>query len=112
VSDRVAFGRRPAKNEKWGRDLSRLEFAAILVESNVIVLRLTVLSRGSRLLTEHQIARSWRKLFTGGQVVDDTFEKAEALLTELRPESPLRHRLAAELREIRKRGLQKQKATG
>lgn len=30
-------------------------------------------------------------------------EKAEALLDELRPESPLRHRLGEELEELRKR---------
>ena len=60
------------------------------------------------MLTEQQIARSWRKLFTTGQVDDETFVKAEALLDELRPESPLRHRLSAELKEIRQRKLQKQ----
>ena len=31
-----------------------------------------------------------------------SFEKAEALLDELRAESPLRHRLSIELEEIRK----------
>jgi hypothetical protein len=53
------------------------------------------------LLTEQQISRSWRKLFAKGENADDVFEKAEALLDELRPESPLRHRLQTELDELR-----------
>ena len=36
------------------------------------------------------------------QLETDSFDKAEALLDELRPESPLRHRLSVELEEIRK----------
>jgi hypothetical protein len=32
----------------------------------------------------------------------ENFDKAEALLEELRPESPLRHRLSNELEELRK----------
>ena len=60
------------------------------------------------MLTEQQIARSWRKLFAGGEVDDETFAKAEALLEELRAESPLRHRLGSELEEIRRLGLQHQ----
>jgi hypothetical protein len=54
------------------------------------------------LLTEQEVARSWQRLFVGGTVTPDTFDKAEALLEELRPESPLFHRLHAELEEIRK----------
>ena len=54
------------------------------------------------MLTEQEVARSWQRLFVGGTVTPDTFEKAESLLEELRPESPLYHRLAAELEEIRK----------
>ena len=34
---------------------------------------------------------------------DETFAKAEELLDELRPESPLRHRLSVELEELRQR---------
>jgi hypothetical protein len=60
------------------------------------------------LLTEQQISRSWRKLFTKGEISDDMIEKAEALLDELRPESPLRHRLRTELDELRQRKFQKQ----
>jgi hypothetical protein len=59
-------------------------------------------------LTEQQIARSWRKLFSMNGVTDEAVSKAEALLAELRPESPLRHRLGEELQEIRKRKLPQQ----
>ena len=41
-------------------------------------------------------------MFKGKDVPPDTFDKAEALLEELRAESPLRHRLSVELEEIRK----------
>lgn len=54
------------------------------------------------LLTEQEVARSWRKLFTGGEVRAEAFEKAERLLDELRYESPLRHRLGEELDELRR----------
>lgn len=54
------------------------------------------------MLTEQEVSRSWQKLFTGGEVTKETFTKAETLLDELRPESPLYHRLTAELAEIRK----------
>jgi hypothetical protein len=54
------------------------------------------------LLTEQEVARSWRNLFNSPDVGEDAFRKAEKLLDELRPESPLRHRLAQELAELRK----------
>ena len=54
------------------------------------------------MLTENQVARSWRDLFSGSAFAEDAFEKAEVLLDELRPESPLRHRLGSELEEIRR----------
>jgi hypothetical protein len=54
------------------------------------------------LLTEHEVARSWQKLFRGGSVNADALVKAEALLEELRAESPLRHRLQTELDQLRK----------
>jgi hypothetical protein len=41
-------------------------------------------------------------LFHDSPLGDETFARAEALLDELRPESPLRHRLETELTEIRK----------
>lgn len=42
----------------------------------------------------------WRALFAQ-PVGDETFTRAEGLLDELRPESPLRHRLYTELEELR-----------
>lgn len=53
-------------------------------------------------MTEREVSRSWQKLFRGGQFADDAFTRAEALLDELRPESPLRHRLETELEELKK----------
>jgi hypothetical protein len=55
------------------------------------------------LLTEQEISRAWRALFRSTSCTDDTFAKAEQLLDELRPESPLRHRLGTELDELRER---------
>jgi hypothetical protein len=52
------------------------------------------------LLTEQEVSRSWRKLFTEAEFTSETAQRAEALLEELRPESPLRHRLSSELAEI------------
>ena len=54
------------------------------------------------MLTEKEVSASWRSLFKGRELSDDVFDKAEALLEELRPESPLRHRLAGELKELRR----------
>jgi len=56
-----------------------------------------------RLLTEQEVSRSWSNLFRGSELSDDLVVRAEQLLDELRPESPLRHRLDVELDEIRKR---------
>lgn len=54
------------------------------------------------LLTEATVEEMFRKLFTGPDRGDDVFEQAEDLLDqELRPESPLRHRLGQELEEMR-----------
>ena len=55
------------------------------------------------MLTEQEITKSWGKLFAGASVTGETFDKAEGLLDELRPESPLRHRLDRELTELRKK---------
>mgnify|MGYP006951212966 CR=1 FL=1 len=49
------------------------------------------------MLTESEVQRSFRNLFKTKDVSPDMFEKAEALLDELRAESPLRHRLSIEL---------------
>lgn len=59
------------------------------------------------MLTEHEIARTWRVIFRDTAIDENTFTRAEALLEELRPESPLRHRLAGELGELRKMRKQK-----
>jgi hypothetical protein len=60
------------------------------------------------LLTEQQIARSWQKLFSRREFTEELAGKAEGLLDQLRPESPLRLRLNAELDELRRRRLQEQ----
>lgn len=55
------------------------------------------------MLTEQEVSRSWgRLLHHQGDKTEETFGKAEALLDELRPESPLRHRLSMELEELRR----------
>ena len=54
------------------------------------------------LLTESTVESMFRKLMNDPQRDEDTFDKAEELLEEeLRPESPLRHRLSVELEELR-----------
>jgi len=54
------------------------------------------------LLTESEVSRSWTRLFKSSELSTDAFDNAENLLDELRPESPLRHRLNGELDELRK----------
>jgi hypothetical protein len=62
-----------------------------------------VLDEDPGLLTEQEVARSWRQLFhKGAELSEDRFARAEALLEELRPESPLRLRLTRELDDLRK----------
>jgi hypothetical protein len=56
--------------------------------------------RNTKLLTESEVSRSWSRLFKNG-LSSEAFENAEDLLNELRPESPLRHRLEGELGELR-----------
>jgi hypothetical protein len=53
------------------------------------------------LLTEQEVARSWSQVFKGSKFESEAFDRAEQLLEELRPESPLRHRLMMELEELR-----------
>jgi hypothetical protein len=53
------------------------------------------------LLTEQEVARSWSQLFKSKNIELAAFDRAEQLLEELRPESPLRHRLSLELDELR-----------
>jgi hypothetical protein len=59
------------------------------------------------LLTEQEITRSWRSLFRNAKLSEEIFAHAERLLDELRPESPLRHRLETELNELRDKKHQK-----
>jgi hypothetical protein len=54
------------------------------------------------LLTEAEVQKNFRKLFTNAEVSEESLEKAENLIDQLRFESPLRHRLTEELDEIRK----------
>ena len=52
------------------------------------------------MLSEHDVSVMWRELFHSANVTSETVDKAETLLEELKPESPLRHRLTVELGEI------------
>ena len=54
------------------------------------------------MLTEADVQISFRQLIQKDTVASDIFERAEALLDELRPESPLRHRLHEELEALRR----------
>lgn len=58
--------------------------------------------KGVILLTESEIHRSFRRILRTIETDAEAFQKAEALLDELRGESPLRHRLEVELEETRK----------
>ena len=54
------------------------------------------------LLTESTVEKMFRELINTPDRGEETFDKAEELLEEeLRPESPLRHRLSQELEELR-----------
>jgi hypothetical protein len=53
------------------------------------------------LLTEQEVARSWSQVFKSRTIDLAAFDRAEQLLEELRPESPLRLRLTLELEELR-----------
>ncbi|WP_068134015.1 hypothetical protein [Roseimaritima ulvae] len=53
------------------------------------------------MLTESQVEKSFRRLISSPERNEETFDKAEELLDELRCESPLRHRLSVELEELR-----------
>jgi hypothetical protein len=57
-------------------------------------------AREGPLLTESEVQRSFTKIMKG-EMNNEILDKAEALLDELRPESPLRHRLWTELEEVR-----------
>ena len=54
------------------------------------------------MLTEATVEKMFRELMGDPNSDEETFDKAEELLEEeLRPESPLRHRLSVELDELR-----------
>lgn len=54
------------------------------------------------MLTESTVERMFRELMNDPKRDEGTFDRAEELLeVELRPESPLRHRLTVELDELR-----------
>lgn len=54
------------------------------------------------MLTEATVERMFREIISTAENTEDKFEQAEELLeTELRDESPLRHRLTVELDELR-----------
>ena len=54
------------------------------------------------MLSEQEVSRSWSQVFNKGCNYEPaTFDRAEQLIEELRPESPLRHRLTLELEELR-----------
>jgi hypothetical protein len=55
------------------------------------------------LLTEAEVQRSFRQIVKKADGDPEAFNKAEALVEELRPESPLRHRLLSEIAELRQR---------
>jgi hypothetical protein len=58
---------------------------------------------GSDLLTEQEVSKRWRQLFTSGvEMTPQVLQRAEQLLAALRPESPLRYRLASELEELQR----------
>ena len=54
------------------------------------------------MLTEAEVQKNFRKILTSSEITDESLEKAEDLIDQLRFESPLRHRLTVELDEIRK----------
>jgi hypothetical protein len=58
--------------------------------------------RERNVLTEEQVQKSFRALFRVGGVNEEAIDKAESLIDQLRLESPLRHRLAEELDELRR----------
>jgi hypothetical protein len=53
------------------------------------------------LVTEQEVAHHWSQVFKSSTIELSSFERAEQLLDELRPESPLRLRLTLELEELR-----------
>ena len=59
------------------------------------------------MLTESEVQKNFRRLFSSADVTPEALEKAENLIDQLRLESPLRHRLSEELDEIKRLSLAK-----
>ena len=57
------------------------------------------------MLTESEVQQSYRQLVYRNDIDKTAIDRAENLLDELRPESPLRIRLWKELQELRKLNL-------
>ncbi|MBM4091712.1 MAG: hypothetical protein FJ276_20135 [Planctomycetes bacterium] len=55
------------------------------------------------MLTEAEVQRSYRSILKRMESEPEAIDRAEELLDELRPESPLRLRLLQEIEELRKR---------
>jgi hypothetical protein len=72
------------------------------INSVIPIAKVKLNSGGCPLVTESEVERSFRKLIKASDLNQETLDKAEMLLEQLRPESPLRHRLIRidELREM------------
>lgn len=77
-------------------------------QASLCLAALSTTARSPALLTEQEVSRSWSLVFKGSKFEADAFDRAEQLLEELRPESPLRHRLTHELEELRSIHLKRQ----
>ena len=53
------------------------------------------------MLNEGYATMLWQKLFRGETITSETLDRANEIIEELRPESPLRFRFSKELEEIR-----------
>jgi hypothetical protein len=51
---------------------------------------------------ERELTIAWRNLFSGKEIAQEQLAKAQLLLDELSGESPLHHRLAKELDDLKK----------
>ena len=57
--------------------------------------------RRSCVLTEAQVQQSFRKIIATPDLSGEDLDRAEELLDQIRPESPLRHRLGEEIEQLR-----------
>lgn len=91
----------PTLVQRQVKSLAKLEKNRIMVLGGGV----PGLGRSLSVLTESEVQRSFRKLVAVRELTEADFEKADELLDQLRPESPLRHRLSEELDELRQRQL-------